>query len=410
MDKGLEVHHELLVLRPQGEAESSQKRRPMKLRRFMLEEWLEGHRDSSIRYYLGGSTGPVWTLRELLELGAEESLEQLLDSDVVYAPSVGAQSLRQAIAEMQSVPVDHVMVLTGAAEALAHIFGAVAEPGANIVVPFPCFPPHQWLPEGLGLEVRLYRLRRENGFRINPDDIVRQVDARTRLILVNSPHNPTGATISDADVRGLHDLAAERGIQLVSDEVYHPIYHGRTTSSAATLPHATVVGDLSKAFSLSGLRIGWVVEPDARRRAIYENAREYLTISNSPISEHLAEIAVRNREAIYARTRDVAEANLRLLERVLDEHSERVGWVRPQGGMIAFPWLLSGEDTRPLCVTAAAEGVLMVPGDCFGMPNHFRVGFGVGREWYAEAMRLLSGVLSRWTAEGTATTVGSAIP
>ncbi|MBV8460715.1 MAG: pyridoxal phosphate-dependent aminotransferase, partial [Candidatus Eremiobacteraeota bacterium] len=112
----------------------------MKLARFMLEEWLEGHRDPSIRFYLGGSTGPVWTVRELLELDGAGSLEQLMDADVVYAPSIGSESLRQAIAQMQSVPDEYVLVFTGAAEALAHIVAAVAEPGANVVVPFPCFP------------------------------------------------------------------------------------------------------------------------------------------------------------------------------------------------------------------------------------------------------------------------------
>jgi aspartate/methionine/tyrosine aminotransferase len=368
----------------------------MKLPRFMLEEWLEGHRDSSIRFSLGGSTGPVWTVRELLELGGAGSIEELLDAKVVYAPSVGAQSLRRAIAEMQSVPIDHVLVFTGAAEALAHIFTAVAEPGANVVVPFPCFPPHQWLPESLGLEVRLYKLRRNDAFRIDPDQIAQLVDARTRLILVNSPHNPTGATISEADLRSLYDVATQRGIQLVSDEVYHPIYYGRQTPSAAILPQATVVGDLSKAFSLSGLRIGWMVEPDSRRRAAYQNAREYFTISNSPISEYLAEIAVRNREAIFSRTRDVATANLQLLERVLEEYAELLHWVRPKGGMIAFPWLAAGGDTRSLCVAAAAQGLLMVPGDCFGLPDHLRIGFGVGREWYPEAMHRLSAILSSW--------------
>ncbi|MBV8670532.1 MAG: aminotransferase class I/II-fold pyridoxal phosphate-dependent enzyme [Candidatus Eremiobacteraeota bacterium] len=376
----------------------------MKLARFMLEEWLEGHRDPSIRFYLGGSTGPVWTVRELLELDGAGSLEQLMDADVVYAPSIGSESLRQAIAQMQSVPDEYVLVFTGAAEALAHIVATVAEPGANVVVPFPCFPPHQWLPDGLGLEVRLYRLRRENGFRIDADEIVDLIDARTRVVLVNSPHNPTGSTISEPDLRRLHDVAAQRGIQFVSDEVYHPIYHGQQTPSAAMLPAATVVGDLSKAFSLSGLRIGWMVEPDARRRAVYENAREYYTISNSPISEYLAEIAVRHREEIFARTREVASANLQLLEKVFDEHAELLRWVRPQGGMIAFPWLVSGEETRSLCEEAAAEGVLMVPGDCFGLPDHLRIGFGVGREWYAEAMQRLSAVLSRWSVRAASPT------
>ncbi|MBV8596266.1 MAG: aminotransferase class I/II-fold pyridoxal phosphate-dependent enzyme [Candidatus Eremiobacteraeota bacterium] len=376
----------------------------MKLARFMLEEWLEGHRDPSIRFYLGGSTGPVWTVRELLELDGAGSLEQLLDADVVYAPSIGSESLRQAIAQMQSVPDEYVLVFTGAAEALAHIVATVAEPGANVVVPFPCFPPHQWLPDGLGLEVRLYRLRRENGFRIDADEIVDLIDARTRVVLVNSPHNPTGSTISEPDLRRLHDVAAQRGIQFVSDEVYHPIYHGQQTPSAAMLPAATVVGDLSKAFSLSGLRIGWMVEPDARRRAVYENAREYYTIANSPISEYLAEIAVRHRDEIFARTREVASANLQLLEKVFDEHAELLRWVRPQGGMIAFPWLVSGEETRSLCEEAAAEGVLMVPGDCFGLPDHLRIGFGVGREWYAEAMQRLSALLSRCSVRAASPT------
>jgi aspartate/methionine/tyrosine aminotransferase len=109
-------------------------------------------------------------------------------------------------------------------------------------------------------------VRRENGFRIAPDEIKRLADSNTKLILVNSPHNPTGATIADAEMEALHDFAAEHGIQLVSDEVYHPIYHGRQTKSAARLPHATVIADLSKAFSIAGVRTGWMIEHDAHRR------------------------------------------------------------------------------------------------------------------------------------------------
>src|SRR5207247_10207493 len=122
------------------------------------------------------------------------------------------------------------------------------------------------LPEALGPAHRLSGLRRENGFPIEPDEIKRPPDSRTKLILVNSPHNPTGATISDEEMEVLHDFAAERGIQLVSDEVYHPIYHGRQTRSAARLPHATVIADLSKAFSIAGVRTGWMIEHDAKRR------------------------------------------------------------------------------------------------------------------------------------------------
>jgi aspartate/methionine/tyrosine aminotransferase len=125
-----------------------------------------------------------------------------------------------------------------------------AEPGANVIIPQPGFTTFSALPESLGLKTRIYGLHPENGFRIDTDEIKRLADTKTKLILVNSPHNATGATIGDSEMEALHDFTAERGIQLVSDEVYHPIYHGRQMRSAARLPHATVIGDLSKAFSI----------------------------------------------------------------------------------------------------------------------------------------------------------------
>src|SRR5579864_2422752 len=257
----------------------------MKLKPFLLEKWLDAHSEPPVEFNLGGSTGPVWKPRELLQLAGSGSLERWLDSDIVYSRSAGGSSLRDAIAQMQSVAVEHVVVLTGASEALANVFLAAAEPGANVVIPFPCFPPHQLVPEALGLDVRSYRVRRENSFQIDVHEVMRLVDTKTKLILVNSPHNPTGAPLSDADMRSLHDFAAERGVQFVSDEVYHPIYHGRETASAARLPLATVIGDFSKAFSLSGLRLGWIIEPNSHRRELYLGTREYFTISNSPITE-----------------------------------------------------------------------------------------------------------------------------
>lgn len=231
---------------------------------------------------------------------------------------------------------------------------------------------------------------------------MRLVDAQTKLILVNSPHNPTGTTLGDTDLRSLHDFAAERGIQFVSDEVYHPIYHGHETASAARLARATVIGDFSKAFSLSGLRLGWIIEPDAHRRELYLSSREYFTISNSPIVEFLAEIAVRHREAILKRTREVARANLQLLDQVIAEHSGVLKWIRPRGGMTGFPWLVSGAATRSFCEAAVSQGLLLAPGDCFGVVDHVRIGFGVGREWYPRAMERLSDFLRSWARKSPA--------
>jgi aspartate/methionine/tyrosine aminotransferase len=369
------------------------------LKSFLLEDWLEAHSEPIPEFSLGGSTGPAWTLRSLLELDGPSSLERMLQSDVLYSRAAGATPLRQAIAQMQDVPTERVLIMTGAAEALSHIFSAVAQPGANVIVPAPCFPPYNAVPQALGLEVREYQLRREACYEIDLDEVRRLTDSQTKLILVNSPHNPTGGILDDATMEALHDFAAERGVQFVCDEVYHPIYHGSAMASASRLGSATIVGDLSKAFALSGLRIGWIVESDERRRDHYLTAREYCTISNSPITEFLGEIAVRHRRAILDRTREVAQTHLKLLGRVLEEHAGVVDWVRPRGGMIAFPWLLSGADSRPFCDYAAAQGLLFAPGDCFGaVPDHFRIALGVGRDWFDVAMQRLGEVLSTWPA------------
>jgi aspartate/methionine/tyrosine aminotransferase len=224
-------------------------------------------------------------------------------------------------------------------------------------------------------------------------EIKKLTDNKTKVLLVNTPHNPTGATLSNEELLELHDFAVERSIQFVSDEVYHQIYHGAETESAAVLPHATVLGSFSKSLALSGLRTGWIIERDEKRLRQYTDARGYFTISNPPLAEKFAIIALRNREMILARTRSVAANNLKLLDQFFGEHSDNLGWVRPRGGLTAFPWLKDKSDAREFCRSVAERGVLLAPGDCFAMPNHFRLGFGVAEEGFAEGLARVAELL-----------------
>ena len=312
----------------------------MQLKPFLLDAWLDRY-EHGIEFNLAASTGPVWTVNELLALAGEDERRRFLNHPLVYSRPAGADSLREAIAEMQGVGVECVQVVTGASEALVALMWMAAEPGANVIVPRPGFTTFSALPESLGIETRFYDVRRETGFRIDVDEIERLADDRTKLILVNSPHNPTGAIVSDAEMERLHEFCANRGIQLVSDEVYHPIYHGRATRSAARLPHATVIHDLSKAFSIGGVRTGWMIEHDARRREQYWTARSYFTVCNTTTGELLAEIAIRRRDVVLKKTQEVASRNLQHLTRFMDEHRDVLGWIPPRGGMTAFPWLLA---------------------------------------------------------------------
>jgi aspartate/methionine/tyrosine aminotransferase len=198
-------------------------------------------------------------------------------------------------------------------------------------------------------------------------------------------------------MEALHAFTAERGIQLVSDEVYHPIYHGRKTTSAARLPHATVIHDLSKAFSIAGVRTGWMIEHDPQRRQQYWTARAYFSICNGTTGEILAEIAIRHRDVILGKTQETATRNLQLLDRFMAEHRDMLGWIRPQGGMTAFPWLVSGEDARPFCQAAADRGILLAPGDCFEVPSHFRLGFAAAGAGFPKALERLGEFVKSWS-------------
>ena len=366
----------------------------MQLKPFLLDDWLDQH-EHNIEFNLGASTGPTWTVKEILALADQES--NFLNHRLTYSRVAGADGLREAIAEMHGVQVNTVQIVTGAAEALLALMWVAAEPDANVVLPLPGFATFSALPESLGLETRFYRVRRENGFRIDPDEIKTLVNSKTKLILINSPHHPTGAVIGEEELEELHHFAAGRGIQLVCDEVYHPIYHGRPVKSAARLPHATVISDLSKAFSIPGVRTGWMIERDARRRQQYWTARAYFTVSNTTTGEMLSEIAIRKRATVLGKTQEVASRNLKLLQQFMAEHGDVLGWIPPQGGMTAFPWMASGENARPFCQAAAERGVLLAPGDCFDTPSHFRLGFAAAGDSLAKGLDRFAEQVRSWS-------------
>ena len=370
----------------------------MQLKPFLLDMWLDSY-EHGIEFNLAASTGPSWTVNEILNLAGEQERERFLGHKLEYGRPAGADGLRESIAEMHGVSAECVQVMTGASEALVVLMWLAAEPGANVILPRPGYEPFSALPESLGIETRFYGIRNENNFAIDVEEIMRLADARTKLILVNSPHNPTGATISDAEMERLHEFTSAHGIQLVSDEVYHPIYHRRETQSASRLPQATVIHDFSKAFSLAGVRIGWIIEHDRNRRQRYWNARTHFSISNNSPGEMLAEIAMRRRDVVLAKTQETATRNLEHLDRFMAGQRDILGWIRPQGGMTAFPWLVSGKDARPFCLAAAEQGILLAPGDCFGFPSHFRLGFAAAGGKFPLALERLGEFVKSWAAK-----------
>ena len=370
----------------------------MKLPPFLLDHWLAAHEfaDPPIRYNLASSTGPGWTVGELLALGGEAARREIEALKLSYAPPQGGARLRERIAALHGVDPDSVVVLTGASEALIALTCHFAADGASIVLPQPCYPAVPVLARAWGLGVRHYALDPARGFAQTAEGVLQAVDSSTRAVFVNTPHNPTGSVMSTAEQRKLAAALAERGIALIVDEVYHPLYFSGEQPSAAALPDTIVLGDFAKALSIPGLRIGWLIDRDPARRAAIIDARSYFTISGSPLTECIGALALAHSQTILGKLRTLAQANLALLARFMAAHQEQLEFTPPAGGTTCFPRLRDGRNARPLCEALARVGVLVAPGDCFDAPAHMRIGFGAQREGFAEALAVFADVLRRF--------------
>jgi aspartate/methionine/tyrosine aminotransferase len=377
----------------------------MKLAPFLLDHWLAAHEfaDPPIRYNLASSTGPQWTVGELLDLAGDVAREELDALTLSYAPPQGRLALRERIAALHAVQAEDLVVMTGASEVLValacHFASDGRAKGGNLVVPQPCYPAVPALARAWGLGVRHYPLDISRGFAQTAAAVLAAVDANTRAVFVNSPHNPTGSVMPVTEQRQLAVALATRGVPLIVDEVYHPLYVSDEVPTASTLggfaapSNTLVLGDFAKAMSIPGLRIGWIIDRDPPRRAALIEARSYFTISGSPLTEYLGTLALTHAPAVLAQLRAVAVANLALLVGFMARHEEVLEFSPPAGGTTCFPRLRGARDSRPLCEALAKAGVLVAPGDCFDAPAHLRIGFGAQREGYAEALAIFAEVL-----------------
>ena len=205
--------------------------------------------------------------------------------------------------------------------------------------------------------------------------------ARTRLIYINFPHNPTGAVLSAAARRRVAELAGSCGAYLLSDEVYRGLEFDpadRLPAAAGLHPRAISLGGLSKAYGLPGVRLGWTVCRDGGLNRRMQAAKDFTTICAPAPAEVLALIAVRAADRLVGRALAGIRRNLALVDEFMRRRAGAVCWVRPRGSSVGFPELLTGMPVDAFCERLVREhGVLLVPGSMFEVgTSHFRMGLG----------------------------------
>ncbi len=242
-------------------------------------------------------------------------------------------------------------MFSGAEEAIFAIANVHLQPGDHAIVVWPAYQSLHEVARASGADVTLHELRAADGWAIDVDAMRRQVTPRTRLIVVNAPHNPTGSLPDAATYRAVAELAADAGAILLSDEVYRFLEldpADRLPAGADVGAHGVSIGVMSKSFALAGLRIGWLASHD---RALLDAAarfKDYTTICASAPAEILALIALRARERVLARSQAIVEANLALLDGFFARQADRFAWVRPRGGVDRLPRAPGADADRPV--------------------------------------------------------------
>jgi aspartate/methionine/tyrosine aminotransferase len=333
-------------------------------------------------YLLCASDVEGWRMADLLALADDETRALWEGLALGYTEAAGHPLLRAEIASLyDGLTADDVLVFAGAEEAVFACMNVLTGPGEHVAAAWPAYQSLFEVACAAGAEVELLPMRHADGWRLDPAAVRAAVRPATRLVVVNFPHNPTGALASHRDFAEIVAAVEASDARLFSDEVYRYLERDegeRLPAAAEVSERGISLGVMSKSFALAGLRIGWIASRDRAMLARVAAFKDYLTICSSAPAEILALIALRARARVLERSRAIVRGNLAVLERFFADWSDLVQWVPPRAGSTCFPRL-----EPPVNVDAFSadlrerKGVLILPGTLFGYPGaHFRLGFG----------------------------------
>jgi len=363
----------------------------MKVKPFLVERFMSSY-EHLAKFNIAETCVAPFKLSELLSLIGRDLMEELRDLVLDYGYTEGLPELREGIAKLyRKLEPDEILVTKGAIDANFQVFYTLLEPGDKVVSIFPAYQQLYSAPESLGAEVDLLELKEEESWLPNLDELERKVDERTKLVVINNPHNPTGSLIDEKTLREIIRIVEDSGSRLLCDESYHGLFlDGSSVPSAADLSErAVVTRSFSKPLSLTGLRLGWIATRDRELIEEIKLRRDYMSISNSVLVERIAAEAMKNVERIYERSLQILRRNLSSLRQLI-ESRDYLHWVPPRAGSVAFPGYDLDIGSEELALRLLKEkGTFLVPGSCFGIERHLRIGFGARPEVFEEGVKRL---------------------
>jgi aspartate/methionine/tyrosine aminotransferase len=342
-------------------------------------------------YDLSESFGPHARLRDVVG----DDVADLAELELAYGSAQGDARVRERVAGLYGVGAEEVVLTNGGIQALFLLAYVTCGPGDEAIIGSPVFPMARNALESVGATVHAVPAHFDERYRVAPDAVRARLTARTKLVSLATPQNPSGIAVPLATLRALADSMAQvcPAACLVVDETYRDAVYGndpRATSAVDVAPNIVSIASLSKCHGAPGLRIGWAVVRDAALREQIITGKFNTTISCSPLDEAIALRVLARHEEIIGRARHALSDNLTVTENWVRAESERIEWVRPDAGALCCVRLRGARyDAGGIARfhrELASQGVRVARGEWFGdEAGVFRLGFGFPKRADLEA-------------------------
>ena len=369
----------------------------MRIEPFGVELWMNEF-ENNCRYNLAETCVASLTVDELLELtgvGAA-AFDEIRSMKLTYGAIEGSARLRSAVAALfADTDASDVLVTHGAIGANKLVHEALVEPDDRVISVQPTYQQHYSIPASYGADVAILRLRPENGYLPDLEELRSLVTDSTKLVAINNPNNPTGSLIPPEMLAEIGEIASSAGAWVLCDEVYRGTEQegGPGPSIIDVCERGISTGSMSKAFSLAGLRLGWIAGPSEVIGAAMHH-RDYSTISVGMIDDHLATIALEHADVLLERSRSIVRTNLAVLSDWV-EAEDRVSWVKPAAGTTALLDYGIEMGSREFCVELLDKtGVLFTPGSALAAEGTVRIGYANTTEVLEAGLPLVSKFLA----------------
>ncbi|OQO12884.1 hypothetical protein B0A48_02348 [Cryoendolithus antarcticus] len=382
---------------------------PDRIPPFAVEQWMNDH-ETTCKYNLAETCCASVSIDQLLALSEnkEAKITDILNTSRIqdYGEITGTTDLRTQLSRLYSSKVGtpltakNVLITPGAIAANHMVLYSLIGPGDHVVCHYPTYQQLYTIPRSLGAKVSLWKSKPEANWLPDFEELKAMVKDDTKLIILNNPQNPTGAVLPKPLLHKIIDFAEAKNITILSDEVYRPLFHSISPLSSDFPPstlslgykNVIVTGSLSKAYSLAGIRIGWVASRSAELIEKITITRDYTTISVSQLDQSVAAFALApdTIHALLGRNIQMAKANVDILDRWIIKHDEYCSWVKPLAGTTAFvKFQRDGKpiDTVAFCQTLQDKmGVLIMPGD-FAFGEEFKGYVRIGYVCHTEVLK-----------------------